>query len=254
MLAAPAVAQEEPRFCPTRPSLGSSACTTRAGQVQGEMSAVDWQLDRTADAREDRVIAGDLLLRLGIGARTEVQLGWTALGLVRTRDRASGAVDVITGTGDVRLAVRQNLRNPDGTGLSFGVEPFVTLPVGRAPVGAGDWGAGAVLPVSYDLGEKVNIAFTGTGEALPDEDGEGRHLSLTGIAGLTVAVTGSVDATAELSLQRDDDPQGHRTLALAAGSLAWQPGRTWQLDLLVAAGLNRDTPDVRVVSGVAVLF
>ena len=41
---------------------------------------------------------------------------------------------------------------------------------------------------------------------------------------------------------------------LAAGSLAWQPTGRTQLDVLIAAGLNHDAPDVRVLTGGAVLF
>ena len=253
LMAAPVLA-DEPRFCPNRPDLGSSACTTDPGHVQVEVSAVDWTKDDTADAREDRVLVGDLLARFGVGPTTEVQVGWTPFGHVRERDMASGMVEQTDGVGDVRLAVRQNLRGPDGKGLSFGLEPFVTLPVGRYPIGRGDWGAGVVLPVSYDLGQATNVAFTGTAEALPDEDGDGRHLSLTGIVGFGVELSEQLQAVAELSVQRDDDPGGHRTLTLAAGSVAWQPAKTLQLDLLVAAGLNDDTPDLRLSIGGATVF
>lgn len=254
LIATPAMAQDEPRFCPNRPDLGSSACTTRPGEVQVEMSAIDWELDDTADARADTILVGDLIARFGVGPQTELQMSWTPYGHGRTRDKSSGAVETIAGVGDVRLGLRQNLRNPDGSGLSYGVEPFVTLPVGAEGIGAGDWGAGVVIPVSYDLSEAANLAFTGTAEALPDEDGDGRHLSLTGILGLGVELSESVTAVGELSLQRDNDPSGHRTLAVAAGSIAWRPAKTWQLDLLVAAGLNRATPDVQVAVGGAVLF
>ena len=255
LIAAPARAQaDEPRFCPNRPDLGASPCTTRPGQVQFEMSGPDWELDDAADARTDTVTVGDLVARFGLGPHTEAQVSWTPYGHVRTRGKATGAVEVVSGVGDVRLAVRQNLRNPDGKGFGYALEPFVTLPVGREPIGEGDWGAGVVLPVSYDLGEAANLAFTGTAEALPDGDGDGRHLSLTGIVGLGGDLSERVTVVGELSVQRDDDPSGHRTLALAVGSVAWQPARTWQLDLLVAAGLNRDTPDLRLVAGGAVLF
>ncbi len=253
LLAAPAAAQE-PRFCPNRPDLGSSACTTLPGQVQLEVSAVDWELDDADDARTDTVLVGDVIARFGIGPRTEVQASWTPYGRVRTRDKATGAVDIASGVGDVRLALRQNLQGPDGKGFSFGLEPFVTLPVGNAEIGAGDWGAGMVLPVSFDLGEAANLAFTGTAEALPDEDGDGRHLSLAGIVGLGFELGRQVTVVGEVSMQRDDDPHGRRTLTVAAGSVAWQPAETWQLDLLVAAGLNRDTPDLQVALGGAVVF
>ena len=57
LVATPAVAQEgneaEPRFCPNRPSLGASGCTTLPGQVHVEFSGVDWQRDDNDEVRED---------------------------------------------------------------------------------------------------------------------------------------------------------------------------------------------------------
>lgn len=253
--ATPALAQEgDPRFCPTRPSLGSSACTTKPGQVHLELSALDWQLDDTRDQREDRIVAGDLLARIGVGPSTEVQVGWTAFGHVRTRDKVTGAVENTQGVGDVTVGLRQNLRNPDGKGLSFGVQPFVSLPTGTGSVGAGDWGAGVVLPVSYDLGDKINLEFTGEADAAVDQDGDGRHLAYSGIWGVSYQLSDKFTTVAELSLERDDDPMAHETHSLAALSLAYQPRKTLQLDVLAVAGLNRNSPDLRLVTGGAILF
>lgn len=255
LAATPALAQDdEPRFCPNRPSLGSSACTTEPGKVQVELSGVDWQRDDTADSREDTVLAGDLLVRFGLGDSTEAQIGWTGYGHVRTRDKLTGAIDTVNGVGDIRLALRQNFANPDGKGLSYGVEPFVTLPVGREPIGAGDWGAGVVVPVTYDLADKWNLAFTGQAEAAVDEDGDGRHFAYSGILGLGYDLSKQLTAVAELSLARDDDPMDSHTEAVAAGSLAWQPHNGLQFDLLGTVGLNHTTPDFRVVTGGAILF
>lgn len=249
-----AAAQETPRFCPNRPTLGASGCTTEPGRVQIEMSGVDWQRDDDSDEREDIILAGDIQARIGVGPRTEVQVGWAGFGHVRTRDKASGRVAASDGVGDVRLAVRQNLSHPDGEALSIGLEPFVTLPVGRTPVGAGDWAAGIVLPISYAMTERWSVAVTGEIRATVDADGDGRHLAYGGIVGAEYAVTERVMAVAELALARDDDPNGQQTRALAAGSIAWQPGPGLQLDVLAVAGLNRTSPDFRLVTGAAILF
>lgn len=255
-VAAPARAQDGdgPRFCPNRPDLGSSGCITEPGHVQLEVSAVDWQRDDAADARGDRTLVGDVQLRLGLDERTEVQVSWTPFVHDRTRDRPTGAVAVAEGVGDVRLAVRRNLRHPDGKDLSLAVEPFVTVPIDRIPVGDGDWGAGVVLPVSYDLGDAWQVAFTGELDAAVDEDGRGRHFAAQGIAGLQHALTDKVDVVGELLVRREGDPADVRTEVLAASSLAWQPRHGLQLDLLAAAGLNRDTPDLRVLTGGAIVF
>ena len=254
LLAASAWAQESPRFCPTRPSLGESGCTTEPGHVHLEGSLVDWTKDEDASWRDDTVLVGDFQARFGLTRSAELQVAWTPNGHDRTRDKASGAIDRAQGAGDVRIGLRRNLKNPDGMGLSFAIEPSVTLPVGKRPIGARDWGAGVVVPVTFDLSDKLNLALTNDVEAAPDEDGKGRHFLLNEVVGLGYDLSDKVTAVAEVQVVRDNDPLGHETQAFAAASLAWQPTKRTQLDVLVGAGLNRAAPDLRILTGGAVLF
>ncbi len=254
LAASTARAGDDPEFCPTRPNLGGSSCTTKPGHVQAEASFVDWQRDNSASERDDRILAADLLVRVGIASRTEVQLGWTGYGHDRTRDKASSAVDTVRGTGDVRLGVRQGLVGGEGKALATGIEAFVTVPTGKSPIGDGAWSAGASVPVEYDLSETVTLAFTGEADAAANESGRGRHLAYSGIATLEYKLSEQVTTTAEVSLERDNDPDGHKTHALAALSAAWQPTKVLQLDVLAVAGLNHHSPDMRLVLGGAVMF
>jgi hypothetical protein len=183
-----------------------------------------------------------------------VQLGWTAYGRDRTRDKASGAIDTIHGTGDLRFGLRQHLAGEKGKPFSAGVEGFVTVPTGKSPIGDGTWSAGAIVPVQYALTEKLAVAFTGEADAAANESGRGRHFAYSGITSLRYKLTEQVSTTAEFSLERDNDPRGHETHALAALSTAWRPTKVLQFDLLAVAGLNRHSPDVRLVAGGAVLF
>ena len=254
--AAPAAAPagDEPRFCPTRPSLGGSSCTTEPGQVQVELSTFDWQRDDTADSREDRIITADFLARLGIGSKTEVQVGWTGYGHDRTRDKTNGSIDTVNGTGDVTLALRQHLAGAEGKSFSAGFQPFVTVPTGRYPIGAGDWSAGAIVPVQYDLTKKLAVQFTGEMDAATNGSGSGRHLAYSGIWGTRYKLTEAVTVYGEFYVQRDDDPSGHETHMLAAFSAAWRPTKRLQLDAQAIAGLNSTSPDIRLVTGGAILF
>lgn len=263
LAATPAVAQDksdggdqpsEPRFCPTRPSLGGSSCTTEPGRVQVEMSLFDWQRDDRSDSREDRIVSADLLTRFGLGSKTELQVGWTAFGHDRERDKGSGEIDTVDGVGDVTLALRQHLAGQEGKPFSAGIQPFVTLPVGRYPVGAGDWSAGVILPVQYDVTKKLAVQFTAEGDAAANESGSGQHLAYNGIVGLRYKLSEQVNLIGELQLERDRDPSGHETHALAAGSVAWRPTKRFQLDAQAIAGLNRTSPDIRLVLGGAALF
>jgi hypothetical protein len=53
LLAVPALGQDRRRYCPNRPDLGASTCTTRPGEVLVELSGVDWERDTVGGARED---------------------------------------------------------------------------------------------------------------------------------------------------------------------------------------------------------
>ena len=232
------------RFCPNRPDLGSGACTTDPGRVLVELSVLDVE----RDSEGDTTLIGDVLVRTGLGGTTELQIGWTVLGVVRAPGERA------TGIGDVRIGVRQNLIDASGEAFAVAVEPFVTLPTGRRGIGRGEASYGVAVPIGLPLDERWTLGFTGQASAEGDADGRGRHLALLGIAGLGYAITDRVGVVGELSVERDDDPDDPSTEWLAAGSIAWRPRDLLQLDLLVAAGLTRASPDVRIALGGAILF
>ncbi len=252
--ALPAFAREEPRdLCPDRPGLGTPACTVEPGTMMLEVGLADWTLDKTAGTRTDAWTFGDALLRAGVTPSLEVQVGWTMLGHVRERDRATGDVSSRTRTGDVTLALRQNLHNPDGSGFSIALMPYATLPLGGAGVGAGDWGAGLIVPASFDLGG-LSLGLTPRVDAAVDSDGNGRHLAFGSVAGVGFDVSDDVSMASELSLTRDRDPAGRTTEALAGLSAGWQADADSQWDVGANIGLNRDSPDVELYFGFARRF
>lgn len=253
LLPAAAAAQER-SYCPDRPGIGTPACTMTPGQFSLELGLGDWTLERGEGQRQDSFTLGDALLRYGIADHAEVQVGWTMLGFARTRDSVSHTVDHRSGTSDMTLALRRNLVNPDGSGVSLALMPYVSLPVGRSPLGAGDWGAGMLVPVSYQLSDTWSLSSTSEVDAAVDEDGHGRHFAVAETVGATAAVSDTVSATAEYQILGDKDPEGHSVQHLAGLSLGWQPQDDLQLDLGVNAGLDRDAADVEVYFGIARRF
>jgi hypothetical protein len=243
---------QDRNYCPARPGLGTPACTMAPGQVSIETSLGDWTLDKQGGDRTDTVLIGDTSVRIGLTDTVEAQVGWTPLGIVR--ERAGGVVDRTTRAGDATLGLKTNLRNPDGSGLSVAVQPFVTLPVGRPPIGAGNWGMGVVVPVTYDLSKTVNLEVTPEVDAAVDQDGRGRHLAYSGVIGVGVALNDALTFTLEDQLVRDEDPSGSTTQDLASASLAWMPRKTLQLDIGAVAGLDCNAPDIELYAGIAHRF
>ena len=241
-------------YCPDRPGIGAPACTIDRGHVSLEVGIADWTRDRNPSERTDTLLSGDFLMRYGLGDSTELQLGWTSFGREVDKDRSTGTRARQNRTGDVRVAVRQNLRNPDGSGLSLAVTPYATLPVGRQPIGAGDWGAGVDATMSYELNEVFSVALTAESDAAVDEDGDGRHFAYGAVAGLSAKLSDALTATLEYEQNRDRDPAGHQTLRLAGLSMGWQPRDDLQFDVGANGGLNHHAPDVELYLGVSRRF
>jgi hypothetical protein len=239
-------------FCPDRPGLNAPPCIIDTGRVAVEVSVVDWTRDRQGGARADTVLVGDTLVRAGLTDTVEALFGWTAYGHVRVRQGA--AVTKESGVGDVSLGLKANLRNPDGSGASVAVQAYATLPTGGRAIGAGTWSAGVLLPVSFDLGRGLSFVATPELDAAANQSGSGRHLAWGSAAGLELDLSDDVTLAGEVQIIRDRDPGGRTTQALSEASLAWQPGPDTQLDIGVVAGLNRDSPDVEVIAGIARRF
>ncbi|MEG3125710.1 transporter [Sphingomonas sp. GB1N7] len=253
IVAAPAYAEDRD-YCPQRPGLGTPACTMAPGNVSVETALADWTLDQDADQRTDTILIGDTLVRVGLADAIELQLGFTPFGHVRTRDKVAGDIDSANRVGDASIGFKVNLSNPDGSGFSAALLPFATLPVGRTPVGAGDWGAGLLVPVTYDLSDALNLESTSEIDAAVNEGGHGRHVAFSETVGLGFALTKSLTATAELQALRDDDPSGATTQMLAGLSLACMLGKNMQIDAGANAGLNHYAPDVELYLGVSRRF
>jgi len=126
-LAGAARAQERD-FCADRPGKGSPPCVLDKGRFQVEVSAADALFSRGGGVSVDDVSYGALELRLGLTDIVEGLLTWTPRQWVRTKDQ--GATSRVSGSGDLGLALRWSLKNPDGEGLSVALQPFVTAPTG----------------------------------------------------------------------------------------------------------------------------
>lgn len=250
LAAMPALADRD--YCSDRPGFTTPACTIDPGRISAELGAVEWTSDSEGDEREDQILAGDLVLRLGVADATEVSLGWTAFG--HSRERDTSGVSRQDGVGDVALGIKQNFASPDGSGFSIAAYAEVSLPIGGDAIGAGDWGARLLLPASSDLGETVHLTLTPEIDAQPDEDRRGRHLRYGSAAGLAFDLSDAFNVQTEMLWLRDDDPADRHSELQAGLFVADMLGDDWQVDAGGAVGLNRDAPDLQLSLGVSHRF
>lgn len=254
LLVASPLSAEERDYCPARPGLGTPACTIAPGRVSVETGLVGWTRDDAVDSRTDSLTFADTLVRVGVSDAIELQAEWAPYARQRVRDRGTGAVTQPSGTGDLTLGFKANFKNPDGGGFAIAAQPFVTAPIGRAPGGAGDWAAGVLVPMSWDLGSDLSLQLTPELDAAVDEDGRGRHLAYSAIVGLGFPLAPKLSGTIEYQALRDDDPSGASTQHLASASIGWMPDPDWQVDIGGVVGLNRPSTDVELYVGVSRRF
>jgi len=245
-----AQAEELEAFCVDRPGLGTPDCTIDSGHAAVELGLADWTHASDNGVRDDSLVIGELLLRYGLADHLEVQLGWDGLGF--ERERNAGATLHETGAGDLRLALRYGFGDPDT--LSAAVMPFVTLPIGDDPVGAGEWTAGLILPVEYALPHGLELDFSGELDAAADADGAGNHSAYSATIGLGLPLGEQFVAAVELQASRDEDPLGGTGQLLGGVSLAWTPSRALQLDAGAVLGLGHDDPGIELYAGIARRF
>jgi hypothetical protein len=244
---------EERDFCPDRPGKGSPPCVMDKGRFQVEVSGVDATLDKSDGVSTRDIAYGGLELRLGLTSMVEGQMSWTPYERVRTKDH--GVVSTVSGAGDLGLALRWSLKNPAGDGLSIAVQPFVTAPTGADGIGGGEWQGGVIVPVSIPLNGDWSLSLSPELDARPDADGAGRHAGYAFAGGVGRAV-GAVSLGAELWVDVDDDPADRVTQTSFDLTAAWTPEalKDVQFDASAYVGLNRRTPDLELVFGVAHRF
>jgi hypothetical protein len=247
-------AQEAERdLCANRPGRGSPPCVLNAGRFQAEASTVDFTHDRQGDATTDTILYGDLNLRLGIISTGEAELSFSPY--IQTRTKGAGGVLRSTGYSDLTLTWRQSLKNPDGSGVSIALQPFVTAPTGKAGFGAGGWQGGLTVPMSFALPSGFSLALTPELEAVRNAESSGSHLSATGVVGLSHPV-GPVTLGAEYYVNVDQDPSGRTTTETFDFTGAWIPPglKNTQFDVGVNAGLDHNAPGYEVYTGIAHRF
>ena len=254
--AAPAVADDAARdFCADRPGNGTPTCVLDQGRVQLEMGVADASFSHSAGVHEDSLSLGATEMRAGLTGTMEAQLSWAPYTSIHDHDTATGARSHADGIGDVTLALRQSLRNPDGSGFSVALQPFVTAPTGDKDIGASEWQGGLILPLSLELESGLSLSVSPEIDVLPGADGHGSHAGWGGAAGVSAEI-GTVTTGAEIWLGVDDDPAGRQTQASFDLTAAWAPEALYdfQIDVGLNLGLTHDTPGIEIAAGIARRF
>jgi hypothetical protein len=227
-----------------RPGYTDTPVALPAGAVQLEAGATD---DRVgpSDARTEYVSAGETLLRLGLGGRTEARLFGNSYG----RRTVSGA-GTTGGVEDFKLGAKLNLRSAPDSVHSWAPN-IALLAATTLPTGASGFGASSSQP-------EVKVAMnwtTASPFSLYTNVGYGDIVNETGRAGKGWvsaaswwAINPRVSLFAEgLAIGRVRGSGSGTAGNNVDGGLTFLINDRFQLDVRVGRGLGRETGSERFV-------
>jgi hypothetical protein len=239
-------------ICADRPGKASQACTVPPGHFQSETSLADWTLDKHDGGKNTTLAIGETGFKFGLTDRSHIDIDVTTWQRVTSRDGHPHSH--ASGFGDVLVNYKYRVTAADA-GFQLAVSPFVKVPTAKHSLGNGKWEAGFVLPIQYAIpGSKVAFSTTPEIDWTADTDGSGHHATMVQVADLGWQATPKLNLTAEIWGQWDWDPVGTARQASADGAIAYLVNNSLQLDAGFNIGLNRQTPDVELYTGLSVQF
>lgn len=247
-----AFADEQP-ICATRPGKSTAPCTTPAGHWQVETGLAEWSLQKPGGGERDTSLTiGETVVKYGLTDRSDIEIDVTPY--ERMTSRLGDARQSASGFGDVFVSYKQALTSGDAP-VQFTLLPYVKIPTAKSSIGNGMWEAGLLVPIAFAIGKSpFSINLTPELDWVADADGRGHHAAMQQVASLGWQVNKMLSLSAEIWGQWDWDPAGTTEQYSADGSVAYLVNNDVQLDAGANFGLNRNTPDVELYTGVSVRF
>jgi hypothetical protein len=246
-----ALADETP-ICADRPSKSTGTCTVPARRWQIETGLIDWAHAKSGGVTSDFITLGSSLLKLGVAGNADFELGFTPYEISRVR--GAGEHERDSGFGDMVARVKYRLTRADAD-FQLALDPVVKIPTASHDLGNGKVEGGMVVPMSMPLGKSgLTLSLDPELDWLEDGDGHGHHLATVQVFNLGAQLSNKLSVSAELWGTRNWDPANTGKQASADGAVAYRVNNDLQLDAGANFGLNKETPDVELYTGVSVRF
>lgn len=251
-LSTAAVAADEQPICPDRPSKSTGPCTVPEGKWQIETGLVDWSESRSGGVTTDAAVWGNSAIKYGIAPNADIELWLTPLEGVTVH--GAGVHAHMSSIGDTLVRVKYELTKNDAA-VQVAIDPFIKLPTANHQIGNGKVEAGMLVPIQIALGKSpFTVSLDPELDWLADQNRSGRHAAMVQLVNLGWQASKKLTFTTELWSQWDWDPAGTTRQVSWDGSVAYLVNKDLQLDAGANLGLNRQTPDVELYTGVSVRF
>ena len=220
--------------------------------VQVETTIAAWTHDKSGEVETEELAIGETAFNYGLTDRMDVEITIAPFGQVTVK--AAGERERDSGFGDIRLRAKYRV-TADSSPLQVAVLPFVKLPTAKRSMGNGKVEGGIAIPMQWSIpGSTLALILEPELDILADGDGDGYHAGMVQVVGLGLPLSSRFGVSADIRAVWDWDPSGTTRQYAAGASGAYLLSNDVQLDAGVNVGLNRETSDVQVYSGIAFRF
>jgi hypothetical protein len=247
-----AAATDEPPICADRPGKATSACTVPQGRWQLETGLADWTLQKADGERDTSLVLGETTIKYGLTDSSNIEIDITPW--ERSVSRAGGTHESASGFGDLDVIYKQRLTSSNSA-VQVIAMPMIKLPTAKRALGNGKLEGGLLFPMSYSIpNSPLSLGATPELDWAADADGHGHHFAMQQVVTVGWAVNDKLTISPEIWGAWDWDPGGTTRQYSADVSLAYLVNKNLQLDAGANFGLNRETPDLELYTGVSVRF
>ena len=247
-----AAAADEQPICADRPSKSTGPCTVPQGKWQIETGLIDWTHDNSDGLKSDAIAWGNTAIKYGVSSTADIELWITPLETLSIH--GGGVHEHESSFGDMLGRVKYAL-TPDSAPVQVALDPFVKIPTANHQIGNGKVEGGLLVPVQIPIGKSpLTIALDPELDINADADGSGHHLATQQVVNLGIQVSPKVSLSTEMWASWDWDPAATGKQVSWDISAAYLPTQNLQLDAGANFGLNNQTPDLELYTGVSVRF
>jgi len=249
---AASAAAEQPPICTDRPSKSTGECTVPEGHWQIETGLIDWTHDNSGGVRAELTNWGSSLIKYGVSSNADLELQITPMATLTAN--AGGSHVRHSSFGDMVVRAKYRFTRADAP-LLIALDPFVKQPTANHHLGNGKVEGGLLVATSAALGTSgLTLSLDPELDLNADADGSGHHLATQQVLNVGVAASEKLSLSTEVWAKWDWDPAGTGKQLSWDVAGAYQPTKTLQFDGGANFGLNSQTPDVEIYTGMSVRF
>lgn len=233
-----------------RPDTTEGPFTVDAGHFQIEASFFDFQRSFDGGQRTDQWSFGQINIRTGLTSQTELDLMFDSYDTLRTT--GGGVASDLSGFSDVTVRMKVNLWGNAGEGkTALGLIPYVGIPT-RAAMGSDRWGGGLVVPFSINLAEGWSLGTMIQADLVPSAASSGYEVGWIHSASLGIELTKQLEMYVELVGIATTGGMNYQ--ALFNTGVVFSATDNLSFDTGVRVGMNHDTPDFGIFTGMSIRF